>query len=258
MRYLIAFLLLFSTASFAAKDAGQPKNIDSVTVLASSSMTVPIAETSKLYSRNYNVDVNAVFESSTELYNKIEDGDPADIIVTPDKNLLAQLKEHGLIDSTSKIIIAGNHLVIVTAKDMKFVTDKTDAKDILNEIYNKTIMTISDTNTTSLGFFTRQALQKMGLWQKFERRVQLGPTSSKTTDLIIKGQSAGVVYATDAELYKDKINLLATIPDTMHDPVEYYAAVVVGDNMDKARKYLEYLSSDEAKQIFKMRGFVVK
>jgi molybdate transport system substrate-binding protein len=259
MKYLIAFLLLFSTASYAAKrDSGQPKNVESITVLASSSIAIPATEISKLYSRTENVDVNAVFDSTAELYSKIEDGDPADIIITPSIKLLEQLKEHGLIDSTSKIILAGNRLAVISTKDMKYSTDKLDVKEILGEIYNKTIMTIGDTNTTSLGFFTKQALQSLNLWQKFERRVQLGPTSSKTTDLIIKGQSAGIVYLSDAELYKDDLNLLAVIPDTMHEPIEYYAAIVVGDNMEKARKYLAYLSSNEAKQVFKMNGFIVK
>jgi ABC-type molybdate transport system substrate-binding protein len=35
----------------------------------------------------------------------------------------------------------------------------------------------------------------------------------------------------------------------------YFAVVIAGDNMDEARKFLEYLKSDEAQDVLKRNGF---
>ena len=257
-KILIAILLcgFAYSASAEQEDNGQPLNVDSVTILASSSLTVPISEITKKYSSEQNIDVNTVYDSSAELMRKIADGDPADIVIIASEKYLGKLKQEGLVVQDSIKPLAKNRLVIVASKQMNLVAGKT-TKETLDAIYKKAIMIIADTENTSLGEYTKQALQNMGVWQNFEKRVMLAPTSSKTIDLIIKGQNCGIVYKSDAELYADKVNMISEIPDKSYKPVIYSGALVVSGNLDKAKKLLNYLADEKAQKIFKENGFTV-
>lgn len=251
--FLLILFLAIPIASQAIEDSEETININSVTIMAASSMTVPVTEIAKQYSRVSRVDVNTVYNDSNELHNQILEGDPADILITADKKLIDEMKEEGLIDATSIKTIGGNNLHLVASKEM--VLEKNpDVKNVLQQIYNKSLIIISDPSTM-LGAVSKESLQKLNMWDKFESRAVLAPTSSKAIDLIIKGQTAGIVYGTDAKLYKDQINDFGQIPETAHKPIIYYVAVVVGDNMDRAREALKFINSNNANEIIKSYGF---
>ena len=218
---------------------------------------MPITELCKLYSLKTAQDINAVFDSAGENIANIEDGDPADIVIIPSRKFFAELNNKGLVDSATEIVLAKNTLSVVTAKAL-IMPPAADAKTALNNIYNKTLMVMADEENESLGEYTTQALVKMGLWDKFHARVVLAANSSSAVDLIIKGQSAGIIFSSDAKLYAKQLNVVAVIPQNMHKPIEYLAGVVVGKDMEKAKDFLKFLASDPAKQIFKKYGFVVE
>jgi len=258
MKYLAAIFLLFSINAFAVEDTGQPQNVESVTVLAVSSMVAVIPVLSREYSREKSVDLNAVFEAPYELINKIQAGDPADVIIASDKKWLDQLQEQGLIEPNSRIKIAGNRLSLVAAKEFKFDTDSKRMEDILDYIHSRALMVMADPENTTLGARSEEILRNVKKWDKFKRFTVIAPTSAKTVDLIIKSQTAGIIYATDARLYNNNLRYIGDIPQKLHEPVEYYAAVVLGNNMEEARKFLTYLSSEPAQKLLEKAGFVVK
>jgi len=253
-----AILILLTTNANAAQDIGQPENVESVTVLVSSSMTTPISEISRQYSREKAVDLNDVFEAPSELVAKIEDGDPADVIIVSDQKWLDKLQEQGLIEPSSRVKIAGNRLSLVTSKDFKLSEDSKQLEQVLDFIHTRTLMVMGDPSLNTLGARTKEVLQNVKKWDKFKSFIVLAPTSAKTVDLLIKSQSAGIIYSTDAKLFKDKLHYVGDIPEKLHKPVEYYAAVVLGNNMDEAQKFLLYLISKPAQDILKKAGFVVK
>ncbi len=256
----VFFVVLTSFAAHAANHNETEEddlNVESVTILASTSMAVPITEISKNYSRLNNIDINTVYDASGELVNKIKEGDPADIIITPSKFYIDQMKEGGLLDPASIKIIAANNLSIVAAKEFK-INKSDDIKNILEQIHNKTLMVIANPEDTSLGSYTKQSLEKLDLWKIFEGRVVPAPTATKVVDFVTKGQSAGIVYTTDAILYASQLQLLGQIPPSVHEPVNYYAAIVIGANMDKSKKFMDYLNTAPAKNIFTAHGFLLK
>lgn len=260
-KFLLAILLLLNIPAFAEDaegDIGQPENVESVTVLVSSSMTSPLSLISREYSRTHGVDLNAVFESPAELVLKIDEGDPADIIIVSDQVWLDDLQERGLIDASSRIKIAENRLSLVVSRNFKMVDESKQLESALDYIHSRALMVMANPTTGALGERTAEVLRNIDKWDKFKRFVVLAPTSAKTVDMIIKSQTAGIVYSTDARLYADNLKYIGDIPQTLHDPVEYWAAIVLGNNMDEAREFLSYLSSKPAKEVFTNAGFVVK
>lgn len=254
---LLLCLTLPVTAGAATKLNPQPEDIDSITIMAPSGMAVPVSEICKIYSIENRKDVNAVFDSAANNIENIEDGDPADIVIIPSRKWLQSLDSKGLIDDKSVKFIAGDNLVIAASKFMSLPKAE-DARTALDNIYNKTLLVTVDDETDALGEYTTQALLKLNLWEKFHARSVIAPTSSSAVDLIIKGQSAGVVFASGAKLYNSKLNIIAIIPESMHKRIEYLGALVVGEDMAEAKDFLNFLASDTAKHIFKKYGFVVE
>jgi len=65
----------------------------------------------------------------------------------------------------------------------------------------------------------------------------------------------GIVYSTDAKI-SDKIKIISVAPKNSHKPVIYPAAVIKDSkNIDEAKKFLDFVSSDTAKKIFENYGF---
>ena len=240
------------------QESAQLQPIESVTVLASSSLTMPISLISKKYSREHAVDVNAVFESAPELLRKIEEGDPADIVITANKLQMDDMQSRGVVDPSSRVILAGNRISLVSSQLFEIEKENKKLEELLDFSHSRALMIIADPKFVSLGEFSIEMLEKTKKWNKFKNFVVLAPTSSKTADLIVKSQTAGVVYTTDAIIYSKELNHLGMIPDSLHSPIEYHAALVVGNNMTDAKKYLTYLSSNISKNILRDNGFVVE
>jgi molybdate transport system substrate-binding protein len=255
---LAIFFILLGINANALEDTGQPQNVESVTVLVASSMTAVISEISREYSREKSIDLNAVFEAPYELVNKIEDGDPADVIIVSDKKWLDSLQEQGMIAPNSRVKIAENRLSLVAAKNFKLDTKSQQLEQILDYIHSRALMVMADQTTTTLGERTEEVLRNVNKWDMFKNFVVLAPTSAKTVDLIIKSQTAGIIYSTDARLYNNNLQYIGDIPEKLHKPVEYYAAVVLGNNMRESRKFLTYLSSPSAQKILENAGFMLK
>jgi molybdate transport system substrate-binding protein len=68
---------------------------------------------------------------------------------------------------------------------------------------------------------------------------------------------AGLVYTTDAQA-SGRVRVVATAPESTHDPIVYSVAVIKGSrNEDTSRKFVEFLSSPMAQAIFVKHGFTI-
>lgn len=260
-KLIITLIFLLNLPAFAddsTGDIGQPQNVESVTLLVSSSMTAPISLISREYSRTHDVDLNAVFEAPSELVIKIEYGDPADIIIVSDEHWLDYLQERGLIAADSRVKIAENRLSLVVSHNFKMEDQSKRLEDALDYIHSRALMVMSDPTTGTLGERTKEVLKNVGKWKKFERFVVLAPTSAKTIDLIIKSQTAGIVFSTDARLFASDLRYIGDIPQKLHKPIEYWAALVTGSNTEEANKFMEYLASEPTKETLKKSGFIIE
>lgn len=73
------------------------------------------------------------------------------------------------------------------------------------------------------------------------------------------GEPADLFIATDPQLFqqlklKGMIDVYSLDEIAAQGALHYNAAVVAGENMDSARTFLQYLKSDEAKEIFERNG----
>jgi molybdate transport system substrate-binding protein len=68
---------------------------------------------------------------------------------------------------------------------------------------------------------------------------------------------AGLVYATDAKI-SNKVKVVVAADDKFHSPIVYPIAVVKSSkNPTAAKEFVQFLSSNQAKDILKKYGFIV-
>lgn len=74
------------------------------------------------------------------------------------------------------------------------------------------------------------------------------------------GESADVFITSQSELVqqlktKGMVDIYSITPIAARNHKTYIVAVVAGENMTPARIFLDYLKSDEARELFRQRGF---
>jgi molybdate transport system substrate-binding protein len=68
---------------------------------------------------------------------------------------------------------------------------------------------------------------------------------------------AGLVYITDAKI-SDKVKVVVTADEKYHSPIIYPLAVIKGSkNVDAAEEFSQFLSSNQAKAVFRKYGFIL-
>lgn len=240
------------------------RGLPQITVLASSSVTFPLTEVARIYSRKENITVTTSFESSSEQARRIIQGESADVFICSDPAIMANVKQEGVIDVYSITNLWGNKLALIISKKSHFGQDIISGTGILEKIdylQDRTIMVIGE-QSTPLGQYTKQFLESLDknnntkILDKLNLKTIKSANSKNNLFLIAKGETAGITYYSDA-YNNPEVNILSIIDDKLHDPIIYQGAVVAGENMSYARGFLDFLQSDISKAIFKKYGFIV-
>ncbi len=178
---------------------------------------------------------------------------------------MAELKKMGLIDVYSLTNVVKNRLVLAISSNSKWAKSVPEDGTLaakLDFLLNRAIMSTGDPASCDIGLYTKQAIMRTDevrgtkLWNNFNSKTIKSPNSKYNLYLISHGETAGIIFASEA--YKNKeVKVLANLDEKLHDPIIYQAAVVAGESMSNARGFIDYLKSEDAKKVFKKYGFVV-
>lgn len=261
MSRVLLFLSLFSLLFYAYNSNAEQNDIpdipQSITVLASTSLTDVMTDLIRVYSIKGNISVSVVYDSPAELAGTIQQGNIADIYLSEDQISMRDLKRQGLIDVFSLTTLATNRLVLVAASDSvlsKKLSASVPLNDLFSDINEHTLLVIGDPDSEPVGMHAKLVIEELGHWDKIKNYTIRAASARNALYLIAKGKAAGIVYFTDAYNNKE-VKIISGFPPTKHNFVVYQGAVVAGENMPTAREFLNFLKSDEAKKIFEKHGF---
>lgn len=262
---ILKIITLLVVATYALHARAELRDLPNVNILAASSLTDPITEIVRIYSREKNITVTASYSATSEQAWKIEEGDSADLFISSHPFWMAELKQMGLIDVYSLTNLVKNKLAIVTSTKSRLnknpiIAQGTGGK--INHLNNRAILVFGDPNNTALGLYTKQSIQaidkqqKSNLWDKLENRFIRAANSKNALYLITHGETGGITYYSDA-YNNPEVDILSIVDEKLHEPIIYQAAVVAGENMSHARDFMQFLMSPDAKKIFKKHGFII-
>src|SRR4029453_19623482 len=105
------------------------------------------------------------------------------------------------------------------------------------------------------GLYAREALAASNVLEGVQKGFVYGENSRQVVDSVAGGDAdAGFVYATDIPLGGDRIDLAFQVPDRLHAPIVYEAAVIrAAKSAVRARAFLAFLGSAARRALFLAR-----
>ena len=202
--------------------------------------------------QNPDITVSGTYDSSGKLQTQIEEGMEADVFMSAATKQMDALTEEGMIEEDSVTDLLENKIVLITSADSQLELSS------LEDITKADTIAIGDPASVPVGQYSEEALTNLGLWDQVLAKASLGTNVTEVLNWVAEGSAqAGIVYATDAAT-TDKVKVVAEAPeDSLAEPAIYPVGIVsASENKEAAEKFVEFLKSDEAIQIFEDYGFI--
>ena len=201
--------------------------------------------------QNPDITVSGTYDSSGKLQTQIEEGMEADVFMSAATKQMDALTEEGMIEEDSVTDLLENKIVLITSADSQLELSS------FEDITKADTIAIGDPASVPVGQYSEEALTNLGLWDQVLAKASLGTNVTEVLNWVAEGSAqAGIVYATDAAT-TDKVKVVAEAPeDSLAEPAIYPVGIVsASENKEAAEKFVEFLKSDEAIQIFEDYGF---
>ena len=226
-----------------------------VTVFAAASLTDSLKQIAADYQKQTGHGVTFNFEASSILARQIEEGAPADIFFSADETQTDRLAERGLIDTATRVDRLGNTLVVVAPKgsDLQIHSAADLAAGGVKQV------ALADPKAVPAGVYAKEWLEKFGAWDAVKPKVVPAQNVRAALASVASGNvDAGVVYKTDAAISKH-VKIVYEVPRADGPDIRYPMALVkASEHPDEAKRFLEYLNSDDAGRVFERFGFAVR
>ena len=200
------------------------------------------------------VKVVPTYASSGDLQSQIENGLEADVFMSAANKQMNALINESLIQNDTNVQLLENKVVLIVPKDSSTnITSFDDLKDI-----NGTIA-IGDPESVPAGQYAKEALENLGLWDSVESKLSLGTDVTAVLNQVAQGSAdCGIVYSTDAKSNDGVVVVCEAPDDALKTPVIYPVAIVNGtQHQDAAQAFLDFLQTQEAKDVFVDYGFTI-
>lgn len=250
MRFLHSSKLFFASLMFFV--AGHTFAAD-LTVSAASSLTDAFKDISSQFEKNNpKTKISLNFGASGALLQQIDKGAPVDVFATADTQTMDEALGKKLIDAATRREFARNALVLIVP------VKSTLSINNLNDLSKAPVKRIAVGNPVSVpvGRYSKQALDKAGLWGSLESKIIKTENVRQSLDYVARGEvDAGFVYATDANVMKDKVKVAFEVP--LETAITYPIAITTRSAHKKeAKSFIEFLMSPASQAIFAKYGFL--
>lgn len=278
---MLAAAMVFSTAACGSstEDSGENGNQGEssgeeeteIQIFIAASLNTVMTELAEKYNEDHpNVKITFNADSSGTLLTQIQEGYECDIFFSAAQKQMDDLEADGLMVEGTRADVVNNQVVVVTLKDSG---TKVTGLENLGDAESIALAG----GSVPAGRYTRQALINLGVLPGTddpaavtteEVSEALGGVEiseqdnvSKVLTAVVEGScEVGTTYYSDTYGYEDDLEILETVSYDLTGNVIYPIARVVNEEADDAQTaaaedFLEYVLSDEAKEVFEAYYF---
>jgi molybdate transport system substrate-binding protein len=247
---------LASAAGTPARAAeALPAPAQPLVVFAAASLTEALDALDSAFTTQAHIQVKTSYAASSVLAKQIEAGAPADVFFSADHQWMDYLEQRQLLRPGTRRDVLGNSLVLIAPADST-VQLKIAPGFALAQALGDGRLASADPDSVPAGLYARAALVKLGVWDSVQSRLARAENVRAALAYVARSETPlGIVYLTDAQAEK-RVRVVDAFPAETHPPILYPAAVT-SHAQPQAQKYLEFLSSPEAREIFRRYGFRV-
>lgn len=242
---VLGVLALGSAAACGEREA-------SLIVSGAASLGDVLAEAGEAFTGETGIEVTFNLGGSTFLARQIELGAPVDAAIFAGAGPMDRLAARNLVVVGSRVDVLVNRLVIIARVGEGL---SVDSLENLAAAYSGRIA-IADPAFAPAGRYARAALESLGLWDRLGDRIVPSLDVRAAAAMVAAGNAEfGIVYATDAQAIAG-VDAVLDVPPALHPPIVYPAGVISATaHPDEARRFLGFLSSEQAARIFERHGF---
>lgn len=233
--------------------------LSTVTVMADHSLSAAVSEIARNYSRKNQTVVNTSFLPQKTQQEQISEGAAADILITSKEDWIDELKQQGLIDIHSQTKFAKDRLVLIGAKETSVTSAGVGhfpSFDIIKAGGGEPVFILGNPEFLMEGAYAKEAMRSFGANDDLEPYTLYVKRLDEMFDMVANQNAFALCFYSSIANHDD-IKIIDTLPESSHKPIVYSAVVIASDNMNEARKFLEYLKSTEVRKLLIDDGFVV-
>ena len=245
--------ILLALAMVAA--AIVPARADDLVVFGAASLTDALQEIGAAYERSTGQHVVFNFGASNLLARQIREGAPADLFLSADEEKMDQLARKGLLLEGTRKSVLSNTLAVVVPEGSKLRL--AGPSDLISPAVRTLVL--AEPSTVPAGIYAKQYLRSVGLWSKLIDRIVPTENVRGALAAVEAGNAdAGIVYRTDAGISRE-VEVAFEVPAAQGPPISYPFAILQRTrDPDAARKFLAYLVSPPALDVFRKLGFLIQ
>jgi len=229
--------------------AGAPLSAAEVRVFAAASLSDALTEAAAVYERSSPDSIIFNFAGSGILARQIANGAPVDLFASADAERMDQLHRDKLIVPSTRVSFLSNSLVFVTRRERAGPVRLLELQRIA----------IADPLTVPAGAYAKAYLRNIGMWDRLAPRMI--PTENVRAALatVVAGNADGAfVYKTDA-LPSREVRIAFEAPRAKVPPITYpFALTADAEEPAAARRFLAWLGTRQALDLFRRHGFIVR
>ena len=223
-----------------------------VIVYASSSTIDALEEIREHFFQLTKISVELNFGSTATLATQIIQGADVDLFLSADQMWADNVVSSQNI-SVERIKLLGNKLVVAVPKKAKYRIKSIE--DMLDCSFRVLAMANPD-SLVPAGVYAKQVFKNLNLWEKLSPKLVYGENVRTALHYLeTESVQAAIVYRTDA-LASSLVRIELEISSELHRDLQYNLVLLErGNRSDAAFHLFSYLKGEEARQIFKKKGF---
>lgn len=252
-------LVLICALGVSSLAKAAPTEPQAISVFAAASLQNALSDIAKAYTAQTGVAVRLTFGGSPSIARQIEQGAPADIIISADGDWMDHVQTRNLIDPASRTNLISNRLVLVApvaAPVTLALTPPASAQKAMARTLGPGRLAMADPDTVPAGRYGKAGLVTLGLWDGVKGKIAPSDSVRNALAFVARGEAPlGLVYASDA-VAEPKVKIVGVLPRTSHPLIVYPGAVVQASKVpDQAKAFLAWLKSRRAQAILLKAGF---
>lgn len=225
-----------------------------VVVFAAASLKTALDDIAAEWRRDTGRVVRVSYAGTAALARQIEQGAPADVFLSADRDWMDYLALRGLV--TAPRALLSNRLVLV-APAASTIQFKLEPGAPLAETLGDGRLAVANVDSVPAGRYAKIALDALGLWPQASSRLVQSIDVRAALRLVARGEvPLGIVYATDAHA-EPRVRVVDRFDQGTHPAILYMAGVVSESSNADAAAFLEFLGQAPARRVFEREGFTV-
>jgi molybdate transport system substrate-binding protein len=248
-------LLIVLLAACAARTASTERTL---TVFAAASLTDVLPEIGEAFNAAQEQEITFVynFAGSSTLAAQLVEGAQADVYLSANPAQMARVQEAGLLAGEPQTF-AGNRMMVAVP------TENPADIQALDDLTREGVKIVTASEGVPVRSYTDTVLERLAAdgYPADDFRANVVSEEPHVRQVVGKvslGEAdAAVVYQSDVTpQITDRVTALDIIPPAVNVQATYPAAALASGNTDLAQRYIDFLQTDTAQDIFASWGFV--